>query len=154
MFTQEEFESAYEIISGFNNIRKQINDDQKLLTKVYDLLKSEGYNVKDYEDAYTRVTNDVRFAVSDCYISLGYPHEYDRNVFEHFDLLTEVFYKNPDKPDYTEYENVGSTDPITYSLPLFDSVLFLYIAASARLKTSSIPVSVAGSKTAIPRADE
>ena len=35
MFTQEEFESAYEIVSGFNNIRKQITGDPKLLTELY-----------------------------------------------------------------------------------------------------------------------
>lgn len=108
MFTQEEFESAYEIISGFNNIRKQINDDPKLLSKLYEVYKNSGFNVKDYSSIDERYTNDVRFSVLDCYISLGYPHEYTRNAFNHFNLLSEVFYRN-NNLDYTEYENTWTS---------------------------------------------
>lgn len=114
MFTQDEFESAYEIVSGFNNIRKQINDDPKLLTKLFDLYQSDEYEIKDYSDIDKRITNDFRFAVLDCYISLGYPYEYNRNLFEHFDLLTEVLYRNGDNIDYTEYKNVWTNS--NYSL--------------------------------------
>jgi SpoVK/Ycf46/Vps4 family AAA+-type ATPase len=107
MFTQEEFESAYEIISGFNNIRKQINDDPKLLTKLYEIYKNSVFgNVKDYGDVDNSFTRDVRCSVLDCYICLGYPHEYSRNTFEHFDLLTEVFYRNENYLDYKEYESI------------------------------------------------
>lgn len=105
MFTQEEFESAYEIMSGFNNIRKQIINDPKLLTKLYDVYKNSGFNVKDYSNIDDKYTNDVRFSVMDCYISLGYPHEYARNTFNHFNLLSEIFYRNSNL-DYTEYENI------------------------------------------------
>lgn len=105
MFTQEEFESAYEIMSEFNNIRKQIINDPKLLTKLYDVYKNSGFNVKDYSNIDDKYTNDVRFSVMDCYISLGYPHEYARNTFNHFNLLSEIFYRNSNL-DYTEYENI------------------------------------------------
>lgn len=110
MFTQEEFESAYEIISGFNNIRKLINDDPELLTKLYELYKNNGFDdVKDNSDVDFSFTRDVRCSVMDCYISLGYPHEYNRNAFEHFDLLSEVFYRNGNNIDYIEYENIWTS---------------------------------------------
>lgn len=107
MFTEREFESAYEIMSGFNNIRKQINDDPKLLTKLYEIYKKSGLSeIKDYSDVDSSFTRDVRCSVMDCYISLGYPHVYNRNAFEHFDLLSEVFLNKEIKLDYTEYENI------------------------------------------------
>ena len=109
MFTQEEFESAYGLILGFDNIRKQINDDPKLLTKLFNIYKGHGFDIGDYNDVDKRLTNDIRFAVSDCYISLGYPPEYNRNVCEYFDLLTEVFYRNGDNLNYKEYENVWTS---------------------------------------------
>ena len=109
MFTQEEFESAYEIISGFNNIRKQINDDPKLLTKLFELYKDWGVDVKSYDDVDSTFTYDVRSSVLDCYISLGYPHEYNRNAFEHFDLLSQVFIDKEDNLDYIRYENIWNS---------------------------------------------
>ena len=115
MFTQEEFESAYEIMSGFNNIRKQINDDPKLLTKLYEDFKSNGVNVENYDKVVDYLISDVQSAVLDCYYYLGYPHEYNRNVFEHFDLLTEVFYRNENNLDYTEYENIWNNNNLNYA---------------------------------------
>ena len=109
MFTQEEFESAYEIISGFNNIRKQINDDPKLLTKLFELYKDWGVDVKSYDDVDSTFTYDVRSSVLDCYISLGYPHEYNRNAFEHFDLLSQVFIDKENNLDYIRYENIWNS---------------------------------------------
>lgn len=109
MFTQEEFESANEIISGFNNIRKQINDNPELLSKLYEIYKSDGFDVKGYNDIDKRIANDIRYSVLNCYISLGYPHDYNRNAYEHFDLLSEVFYryeKNQNDLSYMEYENI------------------------------------------------
>ena len=109
MFTQEEFESAYEIISGFNNIRKQINDDPKLLTKLYEIYKNYGFDVKGNSDIDKRVANDVRCSILYCYISLGCPHDYNSNEYEHFDLLSEIFYryeKNQNNLSYIEYENI------------------------------------------------
>jgi len=104
MFTQEEFESAYEIISGFNNIRKQINDDSELLKKLYELYKKRGLKVEKYSDVDDNFTANVRYAVLDCYISLGYPHEYNRNAFEHFNLLSQVFLDSKNEFDYAEYK--------------------------------------------------
>ena len=109
MFTQEEFESAYDIISGFNNIRKQINDDSKLLTKLFDLYKSLGVDIKDYSDINKYLLGDLRRSALDCYFSLGYPHNYNRKAFEHFDLLSEVLYRNGSNLDYTEYENIWTS---------------------------------------------
>ena len=109
MFTKEEFESAYEIMSGFQNIRKQINDDPKLLTKLCEIYKDDGFDIKDYSDVDKRITNDIRFSVLDCYISLGYPHDYNRNAFEHFDLLSEVIYRNGDNLDYIEYGEIWAS---------------------------------------------
>lgn len=109
MFTQEEFESAYEIISGFNNIRKQINEDSELLSKLYEIYKNYGFDVKGNSDIDKRVANDVRCSVLYCYISLGYPHDYNSNEYEHFDLLSEIFYryeKNQNNLSYIEYENI------------------------------------------------
>ena len=106
MFTQEEFESAYEIMSGFNNIRKQINDDSTLLNKLYDLYKSDGYDIKDHSDINKFFKADVRRSILDCYISLGYPHEYNKNVFEHFNLLAEVLYREDENLDYAEYVSI------------------------------------------------
>jgi Cdc6-like AAA superfamily ATPase len=109
MFTQEEFESAYEIMSGFNNIRKQIINDPKLLSTLYELYKNSGFNVKGYEDVDSFFIMDVRYSILNCYTSLGYPYEYDRNVFEHFDLLTEVLYRNGKSLNYTEYEDIWTS---------------------------------------------
>ena len=109
MFTQEEFESAYEIMSGFNNIRKQIINDSKLLSTLYELYKNSGFNVKGYEDVDSFFIMDVRYSILNCYTSLGYPYEYDRNVFEHFDLLTEVLYRNGKSLNYTEYEDIWTS---------------------------------------------
>ena len=106
MFTQEEFDSAYEIVSGFNNVRRQINDAPKLLTKLFELYKSQGLDVKNLSDVDNYFTGNVRDAVLECYFSLGYPHEYDRNVFKHFDLLSQVFLDNDNNLDYTEYERI------------------------------------------------
>ena len=71
MFTQEEFESAYEIMSGFNNIRKQIINDPKLLSTLYELYKNSGFNVKGYEDVDSFFIMDVRYSILNCYTSLG-----------------------------------------------------------------------------------
>ena len=109
MLTQEEFESAYEIMSGFNNIRKQIINDPKLLSTLYELYKNSGFNVKGYEDVDSFFIMDVRYSILNCYTSLGYPYEYDRNVFEHFDLLTEVLYRNGKSLNYTEYEDIWTS---------------------------------------------
>ena len=106
MFTQEEFESAYEIMSAFNNIRRKINDDHMLLNKLYDLYKSDGYNIKDHSDVDKYIKSCIRHSVLDCYISLGYPHEYDMNIFEHFILLAEVLYREDDILDYAEYVSI------------------------------------------------
>ena len=103
MFTQEEFESAYEIISGFDNIRKQINDDPKLLNKLSDVYKSDGYDIKESSDVNKLIKGDIRYSILYCYISLGYPHEYDMNIFEHFVLLSEVLYREGRYLDYEEY---------------------------------------------------
>lgn len=109
MFTQEEFDSAYRIISGFNDIRKQINDNPKLLTKLYEIYKIRGLKVEKYSDVDDNFTANVRYAVIDCYISLGYPHEYNRIVFEHFDLLTQAFLDSENELNYTEYENIWNS---------------------------------------------
>lgn len=103
MFTQEEFESAYEIISGFDNIRKQINDDPKLLNKLSDVYISDGYDIKESSDVNKLIKGDIRYSVLYCYLSLGYPHEYDMNIFEHFILLSEVLYREGRYLDYEEY---------------------------------------------------
>lgn len=92
-----------------NNVRKQINDDPKLLTKLFDLYKSQGLNVKDFNDVDGYFTGDVREAVLRCYFSLGYPHEYDRNVFEHFDLLSQVFLGKENYLDYMKYEAIWTS---------------------------------------------
>lgn len=63
MFTQEEFDSAYRIISGFNDIRKQINDNPKLLTKLYEIYKIRGLKVEKYSDVDDNFTANVRYAV-------------------------------------------------------------------------------------------
>ena len=140
MFTQEEFESAYKIISGFSNVRRQINDDPKLLAKLFDVYKSQGLDVKDYSDVDQYFTGDVRRAVLGCYFSLGYPHEYDKNVFEYFDLLCQVFLSKENNLDYTEYTNIWISPNyaqtreyykkifnIGYELALkLDSIYFLY----------------------------
>ena len=106
MFTQEEFENAYEIITGFNNIRKQINDNPKLLTTLYEIYKNRGLEVKEYSYVDKYVKLDIENTVLDCYISLGYPHEYNRNIFEYFDLLTQVYLDKENILNYTEYENI------------------------------------------------
>ena len=106
MFTQEEFERAYEIISGFNNIRKQINDDPKLLTKLYEIFKRQGLNIEGYSDVDTFFTLHIRHAVLYCYLSLGYPLEYDKSIYEYFDLLSQVFLSKENNLDYSEYENI------------------------------------------------
>lgn len=106
MFTQEEFESAYEIMSGFNNIRRQIIDDPKLITKLYDIYRNHGFDVKDHDDVDNYFTGNIRSAVLDCYFSLGYPHEYNKNVFVHFDLLSQVILNNENELNYTEYEKI------------------------------------------------
>ena len=103
MFTQEEFDSAYEIVSGFNNIRKQINDDPKLLSSFYDLYKSRGFKLESYDDVDKHFGAYVRYAVLECYFSLGFPHEYDKNVFEHFDMLTQVLMLNDNDLNYSKY---------------------------------------------------
>lgn len=103
MFTQEEFESAYEIISGFNNIRKQINDDSKLLSKFYDIYKNRGLEIEKYS-VNSYIKTYIRNSVLNCYFSLGYPREYNRNVFAHFDILSELFLEKDNKLDYAEYE--------------------------------------------------
>ena len=66
MFTQEEFENAYEIISGFDYIRKQINDDPKLLNKLSDVYKSEGYDIKGSSDVNKLIKGDPLF----CFVLL------------------------------------------------------------------------------------
>ena len=109
MFTQEEFESAYEIVSGFNNIRKQITGDPKLLTELYKLYKNRGNDIKDYSEVDDYITGDVRYSVLDCYFFLGYPHEYDRNIFEFFDLLSQVFLDTENELDYSEYEKIWTS---------------------------------------------
>lgn len=106
MFTEKEFDSAYEIVSGFNNICKQINEDPKLLTKLYETYNNKGSDVKNYSDVDNHFKIEVRNAVLGCYISLGYPCEYNRNIFEHFDLLSQVFLDEDKNLDYTEYENI------------------------------------------------
>ena len=109
MFTQEEFESAYEIVSGFNNIRKQINEDPELLSKLYEIYKNYGFDVNGNSDIDKKVANDVHCSVLYCYISLGYPHDYNSNEYEHFDLLSEILYryeKNQNNLSYIEYENI------------------------------------------------
>lgn len=114
MFTQEEFESAYEIMSGFNNIRKQINDDPKLLTKLYEIFKRQGLNVEGYSDVNSYFTLYVRHAVLYCYLSLGYPLEYDENIYEHFNLLSEAFSNNEGNYDYSKYETIRNNPESLY----------------------------------------
>lgn len=109
MFTQEEFKNAYEIITGFNNIRKQINDDPKLLNKLYDLYKSDGYDPKDHSDVVKLITADIRRSVLDCYIYLGYTREYNMNKFEYFVLLAEVLYREGENLDYAEYMSIWTS---------------------------------------------
>lgn len=109
MFTQEEFENAYEIISGFNNIRNQINDDPKLRTKLYDIYKNDGFEIEDYNDLDKWFTGDIRYTVLNCYISLGYPNEYNRYVFKFFDLLTQCFFDNENDLDYSEYVDIWTS---------------------------------------------
>lgn len=105
MFTQEEFESAYEIISGFNNIRKQINEDPELLKKLYEAYRS----IENCDEVDGYFKSDIQSAVLDCYYFLGYPHEYNRNVFKHFDLLTQAFLDNEKELSYAEYENIWNS---------------------------------------------
>lgn len=112
MFTQEEFESAYGILSGFNNIRKQINDDPKLLTKLYEKYIQQGFKIERYSDVDKFFTLRVRHAVLYCYLSLGYPLEYDKNIYEYFDLLSQVILVKDKNLDYSEYE-------IIWGNPLF-----------------------------------
>lgn len=109
MFTQEEFESAYEIISGFNNIRKQINDDPELLKKLYEAYRSIGVNIENCDKVDGYFKSDVQSAVLDCYYFLGYPHEYNRNVFEHFDLLTQALLGRENELSYAEYEKIWNS---------------------------------------------
>lgn len=106
MFTQEEFESAYEIVSGFNNIRKQINDDPKLLTKLFDIYINHGFEVENYSSVEKYISMRVRKDVMSCYFFLGYPHEYDKNIFEHLNLLTRILYLDDQKINYDEYVNI------------------------------------------------
>lgn len=122
MFTQEEFESAYEIMLGFNNIRKQINDDPTLLNKLYDLYNSDGYDLKDHSDVDSFLKADIRRSVLDCYISLGYPHEYNKNIFEHFDLLAEVLYRGDETLGYAEYVRICTSPNCSADREYYENV--------------------------------
>ena len=122
MFTQEEFESAYEIISGFNNIRKQINDDPKLLTKLYEVYKKQGFAVEDYSSVDKYVSMRVRKDVLSCYFLLGFPHEYDKNIFEHLDLLTKVLYFDEQEIDYSEYVKKRTNPIFAYEREFYEKM--------------------------------
>ena len=126
MFTQEEFDSAYEIVSGFNNVRRQINDDPKLLTKLFDLYKSNGLDVEDYSDVNEYFNTHARGAVLGCYFSLGYPHEYNSNVFNHFDLLSQVFLYDENNLDYTEYENIWYSSSYAQRREYYEKIFNIY----------------------------
>lgn len=122
MFTEKEFDSAREIILGFNDIRKQIIDDPKLTSKLYELYKDSGVDVKEYNDVDNYLRVDIRCAILYCYFSLGYPNEYHRNIFDHFDLLTLVYLDNGKKINYVEYENDCTKPLSTQSRDLYDKV--------------------------------
>ena len=132
MFTQEEFESAYGIMSEFNNIRNQINDDTKLQTRLYDLYISQGLDVKTYSDVDSYFTGDVRRAVLECYFSLGYPHEYNRSVFEHYDLLSQVFLSIENNWSYIEYENIWESPNFVQRREYYEKVLNIWHDMAAK----------------------
>ena len=132
MFTQEEFESAYGIMSEFNNIRNQINDDTKLQIRLYDLYINRGLDVKTYSDVDRYFTGDVRSVILECYFSLGYPHEYNRNVFEHYDLLSQVFLSSKNNLSYIEYENIWESPNFVQRREYYEKVFNIWHDIAAK----------------------
>ena len=87
MYSRSEFDEVYLPVSVILRIRNKIKNDYSLTLDWYNNLKEYGFDIDNEDSVDLYISTFIDNDIVSCYISLGYPKDYDKDVCELYDLL-------------------------------------------------------------------